>query len=99
MVSLDHNDPDLAGLRSDLSAAIELVRGDNEFERAAEMMAPLQYAENLLSRAELGLTQLKVGLVMALDDALSIGTKWAKIAVVESVKAAAVDWIRKHFPT
>lgn len=95
-VTLDHDDTSLQAVHSELANAIELVRGANDLPAREDVLASLGYAQRLLRRAELNLTQLKVGVVMALEDARQLAAGWGKVAAIETVKAVVVDWIRKQ---
>ncbi|PKP71030.1 MAG: hypothetical protein CVT83_03250 [Alphaproteobacteria bacterium HGW-Alphaproteobacteria-5] len=55
----------------------------------------MSQADNLLSRSELAYLQLKVGVIMALDDAVAMATGWTHKMLIESVRASAADWNRR----
>jgi len=97
MVPLNHNDPELASISESLSSAIEHVRGDNGLDRREEILHSLGVVRGLLDRAELSMLHLRVGIPMLMEDAVALAAGWGKVAVIEAVKAAVVDWVRRTF--
>lgn len=96
VVSLPSDDPILSQVRADLSIAIERARGENQnLENREQVLTALRHAESLLGRSELAYMQLKVGVVLALEDAVQCAGKWAHTALIETVKACIVDWTRR----
>jgi hypothetical protein len=78
-----------------LENAVERVRGDNELRSREAILASLSQADNHLSRRELAYLQLKVGVIMALGDAVAMATGWTHKMRIEAVRASAADWIRR----
>lgn len=97
LVPLNHNDPELEAITESLAHAIEAVRGDNGLERREDVLSSLKFVQAMLGRAELGLLQLRVGVPMILEEATQLAAGWGKVAVIEAVKAAVVDWVRRTF--
>lgn len=95
LVPLDGNDPELASIRQNLQDAVERVRGDNALENREAVLASLTQANNLLSRRELAYLQLKVGVLMAIDDAVAMAGEWSQKTLLEAIRASAVELIRR----
>ena len=95
LVRLDGNDPELARIRRNLLDAAERVRGDNALENREAVLASLSQANNLLSRRELAYLQLTVGVIMAIDDAVSMAGKWSQKTLLETIRASVVELIRR----
>lgn len=97
VVQFNHNDPEYQSIAQSLDDAIEAIRGSNEhIEGKDGALQSLQYARDLWGRVELSMTLAKVGIVMAIDDALSLVGKAAVVVVVEAIKASVVDYIRRN---
>jgi hypothetical protein len=97
LVYLDDGDMELAEIRNNIQVTLERIRGDNQIEHREAVLASLSQASNLLSRAELALIQLKVGVVLALDDAITMASGWSHSMLLEAIRASVTDWIRRQF--
>lgn len=97
-VSFDHNDPEYSQIAENLSGLIREIRFSNEeLEGKEPALRALDYASDLWSRTTLPLMLLRVGFIMALEDAMTLLGKASFIAALEVIKASAVDHIRKNF--
>ncbi|QIG80841.1 pentapeptide repeat-containing protein [Stakelama tenebrarum] len=97
IVRFDHNDPHYLRVSKELGDAIDSLRTTNEhIENREDALQAMQYAKSLWERLELPLMTAKVGIVMAIDDALSLIGKASVGLVVAAAKAAVVDYIRKN---
>src|SRR3989344_1081785 len=95
LVLLDGKDSELAGIRQNLQQVVERVRGDNELENREAVLASLSQANNLLSRSQLAYLQLKVGVIMALDDAVSMAANWPHKMLLETIRASVANLVRR----
>lgn len=97
VVQFNHDDPEYQRIAQSLDEAIEKIRATNEYIEGRDgALQSLQYARDLWGRIELSMTLAKIGIVMAIDDALSLVGKAAVVVVVEAVKASVVDYIRRN---
>lgn len=97
-VSFNHNDPEYIQIGQDLTELIRGIRFSNEeFEGKEPALKALDYASDLWSRTTVPLMLLRVGFIMALEDAMTLLGKVSFIAALEVIKASAVDHIRMNF--
>lgn len=97
IVQFNHNDPEYQSIAQSFDDAIEAIRATNEHIDGKEgALQSLQYAGDLWRRFELSVTLAKVGIVMAIDDALNLVGKAAAAVAIEAIKASVVDYIRRN---
>lgn len=96
-VRFDHNDPEYLNAKRAIAESIEAVRSTNEYiEKREEALESLNYLQSLWNRVELPIMLARIGIMMAIDDALSLLAK-AKVSVsVATAKAIIVDFLRRH---
>ena len=86
IVGLDHNSEQYSQIAAEIDRIVELARGDNEFGQSTEdrdrRVRALEAARLLWSAAELSVVQIKVGVILALED--------AEVAFAEIGKAVGV---------
>ncbi len=98
-VQFNHNDPEYQSISKRFDNAIEATRVTNEhIDGKEEALQSLQYARDLWGRFELSMTLAKVGIAMAIEDALNIIGKATVAVLIEAVKTSVVDYIRKNLP-
>jgi len=68
MVALDHADPGHAKIRQVLTEVIDLVDGDNELHDGKAAALRLRNAASLWSGTNIRVIELRVGILMAIDD-------------------------------
>lgn len=82
LVRLDHNQPEWREVARGLDDLFEQVRGNNQIGETAEerdrLLKSLTAAQRLWSAAELYLVQIRVGVVMAIEDATNAAAKIGK---------------------
>ena len=73
LVGLDHNSSDYLAIKSELDDLYEKIRSDNEVGESAEersrLLQSLSAAKNLWAAAELQTIQIKVGIILAVENA------------------------------
>ncbi|WP_144243978.1 hypothetical protein [Sphingopyxis sp. MWB1] len=75
IVALDAKSKEFDQVRAGLDGLIEQVRGANDLEDRDRILASLTAAQTLWSSASLRLVQIKVGVLLAIDDAAAaLGT-------------------------
>ena len=99
MVPLDHNSAPYREVREGLVELYEELRTANDLDCSAEererVLASLSAAQDLWNAAQLKIIQIKVGIIITIEDALSLLTKVGK-AVGKAALIDAVKWIVKH---
>ena len=82
LVRLDHNQPDYQEVARGLDELFEQVRQDNQIGETADerdrLLRSLTAARELWSAAELFVIQIRVGVVMAIEDAANAAVKVGK---------------------
>lgn len=95
LVRLDHNQPEYQEVARGLDELFEHVRQDNQIGETAEerdrLLQSLGAARQLWSAAELYLLQIRVGVVMAIEDTTSAAAKVGKAVA----GALLVDLIKR----
>jgi DNA-binding MarR family transcriptional regulator len=94
LVRLDHSDDDYQAIRNGLDALYERVRQDNEVgstaDERARILSSLSAAKQLWASTELQLVQVKVGVIMAVEDAyralVAIGKEVGKLVLADMIK-------------
>ncbi|WP_097091412.1 hypothetical protein [Novosphingobium sp. Chol11] len=98
LVRLDHNQPEYREVARGLSELFEQVRQDNQIGETAEerdrLLRSLAAATELWSAAELHLIQIRVGIIMAIEDTASAAVKVGK-ALGEALLVDAIKRIVK----
>lgn len=95
MVRFNHNEPDYQRVTVALESAIEAVRSTNDpIDNRDAAIQSLNYAKALWQRAELPLLQAKIGIIMAIDDAVLLLKKAAVVALLETAKALVADYLK-----
>lgn len=95
IVPLDHNDPNYRKIEDGLAEIREALRGQNDLDvsdaERDRLIASVSAAQNLWASAELKLIQVKVGVLMAVEDAQKALTKTARAVagalIVDMIKA------------
>jgi hypothetical protein len=99
VVRLDHNQPDYQEVRSELANLREAVRTANDLEiEPAErnrVLASLDSAQTLWAAAQLKVVQVKVGIVMVVEEARHVISSTSKAVV----GALIVDMIKAFIKT
>ena len=98
IVSLNHNDPDYISIRRELSAIAEAARGINDTDISDEQRdrinKGLAAASELWEATELKLIQVKIGVVMAIEDAKPIFKETARLLAIDALIAAIKAFIK-----
>lgn len=93
IVTLDHNQPDYETITEGIDELREAVRGANgiSHERRSQALSGLDAAKSLWSAAQLSLVQVEIGIILAIDDAISLLgdslKKLSNIALSELIRA------------
>lgn len=98
IVSLNHNDPDYISIRRELSEITEAARGINDTDISAEQRdrinKGLASASELWEATELKLMHVKIGVVMAIEDAKPIFKETARLLAIDALIAAIKAFIK-----
>lgn len=95
-VSFDHNDPQYIEIAKQFDQAIDALRTTNEhIDGRDHALASLTYGRGLWNRAELTATMLKVGIIMAIDDAMDNIGKIAVLGIIELLKSMIIDYTKQ----
>ena len=97
-VKFNHNDPDHVAIADQISEAVEIVRTTNEYiDDRDSAIKSLSYLSSLWGRYELTPLQVKIGIIMTIDDAIALLSKVTVILFIEVIKKSIVDYLRKNF--
>lgn len=98
MVSLDHNAPEYREIAEGISGLEEQVRGCNEIspEERDYLKAGLAAAKILWDSQQLRVIQVKVGVLMAVQDAVNTLEKLGKAVALKFLIDAIKSFVRNH---
>jgi hypothetical protein len=98
IVTLNHNDPDYISIRRELSEITEAARSINDTDISAEQRdrinKGLASASELWGAAELKLMQVKIGVVMTIEDAKPIFKETVRLLAIDTLIAAIKAFIK-----
>lgn len=95
-VRFDHNDPGYREARKAIHDAYEAVRKSNEhIENRESALSALSYVQDIWDRVSVSVTVVRVGVVMALEDALELLRETGLKIIIETAKNVVVDFIRR----
>ncbi|WP_395629306.1 hypothetical protein [Sphingorhabdus sp.] len=98
IVPLNHNEPDYVSIRRELREIIEAERGINDTDISAEqrdrIKKGLAAASELWEATELKLIHVKIGVVMAIEDAKPIFKETARLSAIDALIAAIKAFIK-----
>jgi hypothetical protein len=99
LVPLDHNSAPYLQVKEGLAELYEELRTTNDLacppEERERLLASLIAAQKLWDAAQLKIIQIRVGIIITIDDAVSLLSKVGK-AVGKAALIDAVKWIVKH---
>jgi hypothetical protein len=100
LVSLNHNEPDYVEIANGLAALQESVRGANDFDISADerdqVLLELSSAQSLWKAVSLKIIQVKVGVLMAVEDAAHLLKNTAKAVAAALLVDAIKSFIKVH---
>ena len=100
VVRFDHNNPDYAKIAEGISEVREAVRATNDGEAKPEererILAALDAAQNFWRATQVKVIHLKVGVLLALEDALKLLTSTAKAVAAALVVDTFKAFVKNH---
>lgn len=94
MVRFDHNAEAYKEVSAKLDAVLEILRGSNEdIQNAEEISESVSFARSLWGRLEIPYMTAKIGIIMALEDAIALAKKEALAVALTAARAAVVDYL------
>ncbi len=101
IVNFNHNQPDALEIQQGLADVKEAVRGSNledvDDSERTRVIASLEAAENLWRAAAFRVIQLKIGVLMAVEDAARLLKNTAKSVAASMLVEAIKAFTRNHF--
>lgn len=98
IVYFDHNDPEHQRITDRLDNVIDELRTTNEhIENKESALQSMHYVKSLWERVAMSITMVRIGITMAIDDALILVGKATVALSISAVKTSIVEYIKKTF--
>ena len=101
VVRFNHNAPDAQEITKQLTEISESVRGANgrdfDEEERERVFSALKVAQEVWASGNLKLIQIKVGVLMAVEDAAALLAKTAKLVAISLLIDGIKSFVKNHF--